>query len=135
MSTRSYIAHALPSGEIQFVYCHWDGYPHKGVGQELSRYYPSPDAAAALIALGDMSCINNGEPVAYHRDKGDSWEENKPSIIPGINELLTHARDGYIDYVYLMKDGAWQCNAPRAENPEWKSLAQAIIDDQAEVDG
>jgi hypothetical protein len=89
MATRSRIGMEQPNGEVQSIYCHWDGYP-EGVGATLQEHYTNPAKVEALIALGDISYLrqyvaplpgvshsfNNpaeGVTVAYHRDRGEAF--------------------------------------------------------------
>lgn len=56
MSTRSFIAYENNLGEVDCIYCHWDGYL-RHVGQILQNHYATKDRAKALISLGDLSTL------------------------------------------------------------------------------
>jgi len=87
MATRSRIGIEHPSGVIESIYCHWDGYLDHN-GQTLNDHYQDRDKVEKLIALGDISSLQknvvpegehswqypDGETtVAYHRDRGEEF--------------------------------------------------------------
>ena len=56
MSTHANIAILKPNGDIQSIYCHFDGYPQH-VGQILHDHYNHQERVEQLIALGNISCL------------------------------------------------------------------------------
>lgn len=56
MGTRSLIGLERPSGQVEYIYCHWDGYPSHN-GAILNEHYPATQAVEALLALGDISVL------------------------------------------------------------------------------
>mgnify|MGYP003340256502 CR=1 FL=1 len=58
MATRSYIGLRNTDGTVDYIYCHYDGYP-RGVGETLTKHYTTYDKVKALIALGDLSALGN----------------------------------------------------------------------------
>ena len=92
MSTRSHIGIENEDGTIDFVYCHFDGYP-EGIGAELINM--NYDEARKLINEGNMSYI--GKP--YSPYEAPTRVENKTD----------YEKDrGWADYLYLItKDGTW----------------------------
>jgi hypothetical protein len=56
MGTRSTIAVELDNGQIQTVYCHWDGYLSHN-GSILLEHYNSQQLATELVKLGDISVL------------------------------------------------------------------------------
>ena len=85
MSTNSNIGMRYENGQIDSIYCHWDGYPAY-VGKILLEYYNDHAKVCDLIDLGDISVLKphlnptteehsfaspeQGVTVAYHRDRG-----------------------------------------------------------------
>lgn len=110
---------ALKSGDTyQTIYCHWDGYPRDMLPM-LRGNYNSLELAAKLISFGDASSINEklepapgvahdfdnpqeGVCVFYHRDRGESWERNKPNCY-----LKQELHKQSFVYVYIFEDGKW----------------------------
>ena len=68
MSTRSYIAQTLAdrketqnvkSDDLQYIYCHFDGYIKGGVGETLLKYYSETGEVAKIFEHGDISSLPN----------------------------------------------------------------------------
>lgn len=90
MGTRSNIIVQSADGtRYRRIYVHWDGYI-EGVGRTLFDHYNSQDRADSLVALGDISSLderNDGAPghdfesrvegqtVYYGRDRGEDGVE------------------------------------------------------------
>jgi hypothetical protein len=128
MATRSFIAKKVKGGYIG-IYCHWDGYPQKpGVGWVLRKYYKSPAKINKLISLGDISVLreNIGKKhkmdvigteyeklnrakwtSAYHRDRGEAWNDAKPKKAKSIQELKRIAGGMGAEYLYIYEKGKW----------------------------
>ena len=121
MSTRSLIGVQSPTGAIQAIYCHFDGYP-AGVGLTLQTHHNSAAAAEAIIALGDLSYLAEklapeagqihsfvfpatGVTMAYNRDRGETGI--KPRNYNSAEQFLQEAPDDWADYIYLFREGAW----------------------------
>mgnify|MGYP003652617399 FL=1 len=51
MATRSTIAMKTATGQVQAIYCHWDGYIDHN-GKVLMTHYTDPAKVAEMIALG-----------------------------------------------------------------------------------
>ncbi len=107
MSTRSAIICQTAAG-FSGIYCHSDGYP-AWVGFLLQQHFNTPEKAAALVALGDISGIGrNGEVDAYHRDSGEKWENVSPVESASLADIFPMiANDGH---VYAFASGAWTHN-------------------------
>lgn len=121
MSTRSRIGLEHEDGSISSIYCHFDGYP-SGVGQTLIDHYADRAKVEALIALGDLSVLDNevapppgvshkfgaaapGVTVAYGRDRGETGVEAKTST--NEDEFYKIAAEGWEEYAYLYRQGVW----------------------------
>jgi hypothetical protein len=125
MATRSRIGMEMPNGEVQSIYCHWDGYP-AGVGATLKEHYTNPEKVEALIALGDISILSenvaprggqersqhsfqnpaDGVTVAYHRDRGESLWITQPRTDYSIESFV---KTNFEEYGYVFtSNGEWK---------------------------
>jgi hypothetical protein len=117
MSTNSTVAVKTDAG-YESIYVHWDGY-FSYMYPMLSENYASWERATALVSFGDASFIdkrimpsvgsnhsfdNPEEDVCifYHRDRGESWEHNKPKVRTKEEVLKTQY------YVYIFEDDRWR---------------------------
>lgn len=112
MSTHAHIGFIL-GNEITYIYNNYDGDP-KRVGKTLEKYYNTPEKVKELISLGDISQLRSrltpnldeqhsfSKPipnvtVAYHRDRGEDWEDVQPKQVP----FDKFDRFAWEDYNYL----------------------------------
>lgn len=115
MSTRSYIGVRNLDASVDYIYCHFDGYP-EGVGTTLIKHYADMDKVNALLKLGDLSVLGEeigeqhdfNKPVkgwcrAYGRDRG---EKNVSAKNRDYDELI---HDQNVDYVYIFDGDYWEC--------------------------
>ena len=94
----------------QSIYCHHDGYDtDNGVGPTLRQHHNSEYHAESLIALGDISFVQEETVCAYHRDRGDTWLQTQPRITRSQPELFALAKACDAQYLYLFKQGEWHC--------------------------
>lgn len=101
------------------IYCHFDGY-HSNMWPMLTENYNSEELATKLVNLGSASSIEPkleptpGTPhtfdfpekevsVFYHRDRGESWERNKPKIYKSKKELRSQ-----FGIAYVWENGKWE---------------------------
>lgn len=127
MSTRSLIAIENPDGTCRSIYCHHDGYPD-GVGYVLREFYNTPEAIAALQELGDLSSLDEtlDSCVAYHRDRGEDL--NKATVWKNRSELVEHASDAWVEYVYLFRSfKAWFVFS--VYDKKWNLLSEVLAND------
>lgn len=123
MSTRSNIGVQNEDGTITAIYCHFDGYP-EGVGDTLKTHYTAPDKIAALIALGNLSSLDEevappagvvhnfdrrakGITTAYMRDRGEADQHAR--TFKDEAEYLDAAGKSWAEFAYLWRDGKWLC--------------------------
>ena len=117
MATRSNIGILNQDGTVNYIYCHFDGYPeHNGV--LLQEHYSTPFKVDQLLALGDLSVLGEligekqnftdripGSCLAYGRDRGESGVEMKT-----VSKDDFFSNRDYIDYLYLYNDDfEWEC--------------------------
>jgi hypothetical protein len=126
MATRSYIGVRNADASVDYIYCHFDGYPDHN-GAILREHYSNINRVNELLNLGDLSVLGQfiGEKMdfdkriqdtclAYGRDRGESNVGKKNS---GYNELIT---DQNVDYVYVFDGDYWECHS--TWNPELINL-------------
>lgn len=101
------------NGVITYIYCHYDGY-EEHTGRILKEFYNSPEAAKALIELGDISCLGelfekpkdlNEDAFyteAYHRDRGESYEDTKARVAKSFEEFA-HGEE--FSYLFNLDEG------------------------------
>lgn len=108
MSTRSYIG-KRDGDLITYVYCHHDGYPSH-VGEILHNHYCSEQAVDELLALGDLSSLEDclEDTVAYARDRGEKLVRSEMHCPAGdvVREWL--GLGGMVSYSYLYDQGKWR---------------------------
>ena len=118
MATRSHIGIKQSDGTINYIYCHYDGYPEHN-GSVLVNHYQNIDKVNQLLDLGDLSTLseeigeqqdfNNREThnekwcLAYGRDRG---ERNITKRNTTFEELL---RDDNVSYLYVFDNDKWIC--------------------------
>lgn len=115
MATRSYIGVRNLDASVDYIYCHFDGYPdHNGI--ILTEHYADMDKVNALMKLGDLSVLGEqigekhdfnkrtrGWCLAYGRDRGES---NVSVRTGNYKELIN---DQNVDYVYVFDGDYWEC--------------------------
>lgn len=123
MGTHSIISRKVQEGYLG-IYCHWDGYPSYN-GEILLNHYCDDAKVIELINLGNLSALApecslpegkahsydkpvEGYTIAYHRDRGESWEHCKPKIIRPFQE---DHQDWGQEYVYLWNGTQWLVSA------------------------
>jgi hypothetical protein len=115
MATRSHIGVRNTDGTIDYIYCHWDGYPEH-VGKMLINHYQDMDKVNALMKLGDLSALGKEIGEKHDFDKivygwcrayGRDREETGVSVSTTTfdNLLNIHA----VDYVYIFDGEFWEC--------------------------
>lgn len=91
MATRSNIGIENRDGSIEFVYCHWDGYP-ENQGPILLNHYNTEEKVRDLISQGSFSGLETSiEKIKYYND-GD-----------GVRKLPTRFEkwDNFEEYLYI----------------------------------
>ena len=117
MATRSYIGVRNLDSSVDYIYCHFDGYPEHN-GKILIEHYSNINRVNELLNLGDLSVLGQfiGEKMdfnkrvqdtclAYGRDRGESNVDKKNS---GYDALIT---DQSVDYVYVFDGDYWECHS------------------------
>lgn len=120
MATRSTIALEYANGQIDQVYCHWDGYLDNN-GKLLLANYMDPFKVQKLMDLGSLSSLAEevspapytehsfDKPagdvcVFYGRDRGES--DVGSNRFADYYDYTKHAQREEYDYI-LRTDGKW----------------------------
>jgi hypothetical protein len=116
MATRSYIGVRNLDSTVDYIYCHFDGYPEYN-GKILTEHYSNINRVNELLNLGDLSVLGKfiGEKndfndrvrdtcLAYGRDRGESNVDKKND---DYDKLIT---DQSVDYVYVFDGDYWECH-------------------------
>ena len=126
MGTRSLIG-IMHGNNCKAIYCHWDGYLEHN-GQILYTHYNSAKTNY-LVSLGDLSSLGKEIGVEhpfssvdgsltfekYNELYGDMCtfytrdrKENAPfKTFTNYQDLVDHANNSWIEYIYIMRDGIW----------------------------
>jgi hypothetical protein len=126
MSTRSHIGLRNTDGTVDYIYCHFDGYPEHN-GKILTENYQTIDKVKQLLDLGSLSILgpeigeqqdfnnrnthNNKWCLAYGRDRGES-NTSKRNL--HFNDLLS---DDGVDYLYVFDGDYWECYDTHDKEP------------------
>lgn len=105
MSTRSLIGILESDGSVTSIYSHWDGYVSHH-GPILRDHYKTEEKVRALVALGDISSLDNeigekhdfngdhaGVCNAYGRDRGEEGTEARREA---LREFYSHHSYAYL---------------------------------------
>lgn len=89
------------------IYCHWDGYPHGGVGDALKEAFNDYDKALSLILGGSCSAITEKSVRHYANRSIENWRGIKP--LQGKSQKSIYGRCGWAEYAYLFDEerGGW----------------------------
>lgn len=119
MATRSFIGKLNIDGSVCGIYCHWDGYPDNN-GKILQEHYTNLDKVEDLLSLGSLSMLgpeigekhdfDGGDETfckAYHRDRGEDFEEN--TVYSSVAEMLKNVNhDMGAEFAYVFTNGDWK---------------------------
>ena len=130
MATRSTIALEYANGQVDQIYCHWDGYLDNN-GRILLESYMDPFKVQLLMDLGDLSSLGSdvGEqhefsnPHKYGTPEYNAWNEEKGDVCTfygrdrgedgtGAKRFKDfkdyRANHQYEEYEYILRtDGNW----------------------------
>jgi hypothetical protein len=153
MGTRSQIGIENADGTVTGIYCHWDGYPSYN-GRLLVGHYATEDRVRELIALGDISSLNEeiGEKhpfdtyhlkeaekdprwekwtTAYGRDRGET--DCGAEVYHNADYFFNNFRMGGTEYAYLFRNGVWYVrNTYNGHLQAWHTV-EAVLKDEEET--
>jgi hypothetical protein len=121
MATRSYIGVRNLDNTVDYIYCHFDGYP-TGVGATLVEHYTDIDKVNALMKLGDLSVL--GEEIGEKQDfnnrdtQNENWclaygrDRGEPNTSVKTITYDEFVNDKGVSYVYLFDGDYWECFDP-----------------------
>lgn len=159
MSTCSLIgfkpATTLGTAPIQYIYCHFDGYP-TGVGAVLNEHYTTPEKVKQLMELGNLSILapeigfkrnfdapygdekamaihrenNKKYCLAYGRDRGE--DNQGASLILKASAFFSEVDANGCDFGYLFDEstGEWDFCDYHGNS---KNLKQYLTEKQGEA--
>ena len=135
MATRSLIGKLNSDNTVNYIYCHWDGYPSHN-GAILHEHYNTPEKVDTLLALGDLSSLGNeiGEKhdfdnkpnkdwcTAYGRDREEDEEdvEMKTCVLKSYPSV---GANSWTEYQYLFTDEGWKVNRG---GEDWKLVTDVL---------
>ena len=117
MGTRSVIGKMNKDGSIDFIHCHWDGYPDYNGIILHEAYLGNNEKIDKLLSLGDLSSLRElvdipegkkhsfDKPledvcIAYHRDRGEELNPARhANDIDDFVRLLEH--EDCPEYAYI----------------------------------
>lgn len=128
MATRSVIAVKIGTSRkpaYRAVYCHYDGMPSHQLPL-LTEYHNSKEAALALVAGGEISCLHTNlgwdretRPFTgplYYAERGDT--DIEPLLFTNIEALLEYYRSCGCEHAYVYVDGAGWVHTDIREHAE-----------------
>ncbi len=136
MGTPSTLIAKLSNGRYISVYANSDGYPSY-MGKMLEEHYTSQSKIEQLLALGSLSrvCAECDAPpghsyatpakdhsIAFHRDRGEDWEDMAPAFADTLEEILRCDPSG--SYLYMWDGESWRMQARMTGY--FVSIAEAI---------
>ena len=107
MSTPAAIGIRQPDGTDRAIRLNWDGYVAHA-GAILGGWYKNAEAVNDLIAIGDLSEINETVEhcVAYHRDRREQYR--LPRTFASVEAYQYCGMEQMsANYLYIFDDGAW----------------------------
>lgn len=142
MATRSMVGIINENNTVNAIYCHLNGHLEY-MTDMLSHYYETEEKATELVALGGISYLSkkldpstryhsfyDPEPdvtVAYVRDRGENWEDNKPICYESVDELLQ--KENWCRYFYLY-DAKMQCWSYKTKDCEERKFFRDTVTEE-----
>jgi hypothetical protein len=116
MATRSHIGVKNVNGTVDYIYCHWDGYPEY-VGKVLTEYYQDMDRVNALMKLGDLSFLGPeiGEKHEFGKSPNHKWctaygrDRREPNSLVHSSTFDNLLGNNHVDYLYIFDGEFWNC--------------------------
>lgn len=99
MGTRSQIGRLISNGQVESIYCHYDGYV-AGVGDMLITNYSDTSKMFHLIRLGSIRSLNS----SIEETKEEMMDEGiniRISVRGSVEGFLERARENGTEYAYL----------------------------------
>lgn len=120
MSTRCQISIVKEDNTIVSCYCHYDGYVHGGVGEDLFNNYNSPELALKAV----KTCCNSMTE--------EELEATDLYVYNSITELEDWIANTDREYLYLWKNDNWYVLPVKWKwvNRNWVLLSEALKDEK-----
>lgn len=119
MATRSNIGILNEDGTVDYIYCHFDGYPEHN-GKILNEHYSEEASVWGLIALGDLSILGPeiGEKQDFNGVRNKQWclaygrDRGEDNIEARTCSYADYTKEYFEEYVYLFTPGkGWEVRA------------------------
>lgn len=115
MATRSYIGIRNLDTSVDYIYCHYDGYPEHN-GEILTEHYSNVSRVRSLLELGDLSVLGKffGEKQDFDKRVVDTClaygrDRNEPNTSAKNSRYSDLIKDQSVDYVYVFDGDYWEC--------------------------
>lgn len=107
MGTRSTISLEYADGQVDQLYCHWDGYLSNN-GKLLAECYTDPFDVQRLMDKGDMSTLGSDTDDCefYCRDRGEDREDTRARRYKTVEDYFKNYQAEEYNYI-LRRDGNW----------------------------
>lgn len=130
MSTRSNIAIRERDGKMNVIYCHFDGYPLGGVGEQLLNQYQDETKVRKLIELGGISSLE--DTIEDTAEKAYSNRGEGKEILHFADDTeyaKSMADDIWIEYIYVfdVESQRWLIMTPIGHIPPLYSILEEYI--------
>jgi hypothetical protein len=122
MSTRSAIGVVTWDGKVKAVYCHFDGYINKGVGETLLTKYKDIFKVNQLIDGGNMSTLGGLIRETKYYAGIEGIEGNEPKLFDTKADMVSYYKNSWCEYFYLFENDSWTVT----QNRYWKSLKEKV---------
>jgi hypothetical protein len=127
MATRSRIGALHEDGQVESIYCHFDGYITNN-GDLLQNHWSSREKMTSLLRGGDIGSLGEemGDTLFYIRDRGEADCE---SIVHPLNSWPSYGQE--FEYLFNMRLGTWAVRKLDGGDEEihaqpWVSLVEAL---------
>lgn len=116
MATRSNIGIELSNGEVEFIYCHWDGYIENN-GKILYNHYNDLSKIEELIDLGAISSLEPDiEDIVDYASKGEPHKV-------WVGKTRNDAFENEYCYIWVAEEERW---IVKWGGGPWVSLEEAL---------
>lgn len=111
MSVNGSIGILNTDGTVEAIYCHNDVDEIEITLPKLEKNYNTEAKVRKLINLGSISVLgkSNTSTIAYHRDRGEDYEDNAPRKFLNKEDYINNADNRFGPYFYLfdIKNNVW----------------------------
>jgi len=104
MGISAYIGILRSDKTLEFINCKYDGFPSRGAGENLIKYFDSYEDAENLISEGNRDCLfaHKGKEIRFYNKstlKFDDWES--------FNKFIKNSGETYA-YIWNEPVNRWE---------------------------